>query len=1026
MAYRVCRLAVALSLFLAPLPALSANIGVTSAVLPEATGTPPDAQPRILEVGIDVVADERIVTGDVGKTHLLFQDGSALTVGPKSDLMLDEFVYDPGRKTGAIALSATKGLLRFVGGRISKTSPVQIRTPTATIGIRGGIVILAIGDAQVTAKFLFGQEMTVSANGQSVTVSRPGFQVTVPTGGPPGNPSPIPPQELTDNVGDLEGSPDQTGDTQSLISENDVAGSQLSQLGSSNQPTTVGPTDPNQAPAPDGLPPPIIEETQTDRPPDAGGGGDTGIAFGAPFVDVGNSATTVLAAIMPFASAIITDPDSAQITVVVVIENPAQGSFTDSSLTASGFVSLGSGVFSYTGSPAQAQAALQLLTFVSADQRISTGGSETVTFAVTVTDNSFLVAADPSPQLTVTCATFCNYSFNGRVKIGTDTSVGTIDGTAASNAAFTGTSSLVAGQRFAFTTSQGAFSLPVPASPGEFNFTAEGTPFGTVTGEGYLSQFGDFVFYELTGSQIIAFAGVPTTGFVPGGSFLAATYRLEDDFTLGDSDVPFIPQPFQTNITNGFEPTMTMLLGTQSGGDRFFFAGNVLIDGTGSGQGTAGSLLIGTGQTPGSGGGGFFLSGRARGLADAGNTGFLPSAFTGAVATADDGGGFDFFGTAGPRYAVLISDNVDGNDASLGGGGITPTQGNESAGSTIFPNVPAINEQANLGTFTPAPGPANNQRTTRTLQGYAAGAALERDGSNNPVEVAGFSPDIQSVSTNAYESFTLGTDAVTNRIVVSMSLNSDLGGFLGDDQTVIGFGGNFATDAGRSAFLNNSTFAAIEPTANVLVNNNTGTLRGFFLTNNQIAFRGGALSGVTLCNCSELQWGVFTGVLTDDNGTPMATSDDVTYEFGLAQWVAGTPASISQIPMTGTASYTGHVIASIADGMPNDPANVQRYTALGSISLNLLFASGDIQIDSGSVMALDNTNYSIVQPVEDNGFPAPEFEFEINGPGRSGFGTGALFGSGTPPSQAGGHFRITTDGGPTDYQASGIVAADLN
>ena len=34
--------------------------------------------------------------------------------------------------------------------------------------------------------------MTITANGQTVTVTRPGFQVTVPTGGAPGQPTPIP------------------------------------------------------------------------------------------------------------------------------------------------------------------------------------------------------------------------------------------------------------------------------------------------------------------------------------------------------------------------------------------------------------------------------------------------------------------------------------------------------------------------------------------------------------------------------------------------------------------------------------------------------------------------------------------------------------------------------------------------------------------------------------------------------------------------------------------------------------------
>ena len=50
------------------------------------------------------------MTGEKGQTQMLFVDQSALTIGPNSDLVLDEFVYDPNTETGTIVMSATKGL----------------------------------------------------------------------------------------------------------------------------------------------------------------------------------------------------------------------------------------------------------------------------------------------------------------------------------------------------------------------------------------------------------------------------------------------------------------------------------------------------------------------------------------------------------------------------------------------------------------------------------------------------------------------------------------------------------------------------------------------------------------------------------------------------------------------------------------------------------------------------------------------------------------------------------------------------
>src|SRR5258705_2997756 len=106
---------------------------------------------------------------------MLFLDGSALTVGPNSDVVLDEFVYDPSTETGKLAVSATRGVLRLVGGKISKTEPVTLRTPTATLGIRGGIAIYDNGQAS----FLFGKSMTVEARQPDgsvapVELTRPG------------------------------------------------------------------------------------------------------------------------------------------------------------------------------------------------------------------------------------------------------------------------------------------------------------------------------------------------------------------------------------------------------------------------------------------------------------------------------------------------------------------------------------------------------------------------------------------------------------------------------------------------------------------------------------------------------------------------------------------------------------------------------------------------------------------------------------------------------------------------------------
>ncbi len=158
------------------------EVGTTAAVNTNTKGTPPRMATRNLFIGTNVFFEERIETSKTGQAQLLFLDESALTIAASSDVVLDKFIYDPKTSKGEIALSLGAGLFRFVGGRISKTSVVRIKTQTATIGVRGGIAIIKVGPGTgaTRALFMFGKEMTVNnKSGVTRKVTRPGFGIDV-------------------------------------------------------------------------------------------------------------------------------------------------------------------------------------------------------------------------------------------------------------------------------------------------------------------------------------------------------------------------------------------------------------------------------------------------------------------------------------------------------------------------------------------------------------------------------------------------------------------------------------------------------------------------------------------------------------------------------------------------------------------------------------------------------------------------------------------------------------------------------
>ena len=138
----------------------------------------------MLYVGIDMQANERVRTSADGRVQLLFLDGSALSIGPDSDVVIDKYVYNPDNadNPGELAFRATKGVVRLIGGKISKINPITVRTPTATLGIRGSGILVDV--TKGTGIFTNGNYMTVDAGGKTIKVIRPGSAVDFGSGVP--------------------------------------------------------------------------------------------------------------------------------------------------------------------------------------------------------------------------------------------------------------------------------------------------------------------------------------------------------------------------------------------------------------------------------------------------------------------------------------------------------------------------------------------------------------------------------------------------------------------------------------------------------------------------------------------------------------------------------------------------------------------------------------------------------------------------------------------------------------------------
>ena len=177
------------------------QVGTASAVNPAAT-----ANLKTIVIGQSIAHKEHIQTKSSGSVQLLFLDKTSMTIGPNSDLTIDEYVYDPKANTGKLAATLGKGALRFVGGQISHNGDAEIKTASTLIGIRGG-VMMTDGKGGIYSGY---GTMTVTSGGRSVALDAGEFTQTQ-AGAPPTPPDLPPPGFVQQQIAIFQSAAGQTG-----------------------------------------------------------------------------------------------------------------------------------------------------------------------------------------------------------------------------------------------------------------------------------------------------------------------------------------------------------------------------------------------------------------------------------------------------------------------------------------------------------------------------------------------------------------------------------------------------------------------------------------------------------------------------------------------------------------------------------------------------------------------------------------------------------------------------------------------
>ena len=89
-------------------------------------------------LALDINSYDNVQTSN-GRLGITFLDDSQVRLTEHSELIIDEFIYDPDPSKSKMALQFASGTARFITGKLATIDKenILIKTPSATIGIRG-------------------------------------------------------------------------------------------------------------------------------------------------------------------------------------------------------------------------------------------------------------------------------------------------------------------------------------------------------------------------------------------------------------------------------------------------------------------------------------------------------------------------------------------------------------------------------------------------------------------------------------------------------------------------------------------------------------------------------------------------------------------------------------------------------------------------------------------------------------------------------------------------------------------------
>lgn len=153
-----------------------------------------DGRKLIGDAHVPITMGSRIVTGPSARLDLTLLDDTKFIIGPNADVVIDEFVYDPSSSVTKVTASLTKGLFRWITGKLPPSWKRQnnLQVPFAVVGVRGtDVEISLVPDGPGYIKLFEGQLDITEKKTGDVFPMNAGHIVTLNADGTIGRPIPV-------------------------------------------------------------------------------------------------------------------------------------------------------------------------------------------------------------------------------------------------------------------------------------------------------------------------------------------------------------------------------------------------------------------------------------------------------------------------------------------------------------------------------------------------------------------------------------------------------------------------------------------------------------------------------------------------------------------------------------------------------------------------------------------------------------------------------------------------------------------